>query len=181
MPTDRMLQGDGDSGCPQANILKVRRANWLLLLLNAAIPVLLGASCDADPNRPGIQHTCEQPAPRLAGTWTASLQDRQISITINEDCWAYIGGTSWGISGRWTWSGQQGNVAGVTHATGVDLYLRMGASPQSISFVTLYLSTPVPVTASSMNGFARGTWRLPNDTTRIVASFDDVGLQLQRK
>jgi hypothetical protein len=180
MPGNRILQCDGISVCPQAPV-RVRRAKWLLMLLNAIVPVLLGDSCDADPNSPGIQHTCLEPAPRLAGTWATSLQDRQLSIILKEQCRAYIGGTSWWIEGSWNWSGQQGDAFGLTHASGVDVYLSMGAPNQPRSTVTLYLSTPVPVTASSVNGFARGTWRLPTDTTRIVGSFDDVALTLQRK
>ena len=42
MPGSRIHQRDAISACPQAPV-RVRRVNWVLVLLNAIVPVLLGA------------------------------------------------------------------------------------------------------------------------------------------
>jgi hypothetical protein len=149
---------------------------WLLLA-----PLFLTLACDDDPNTPGIQTICATPAPNLAGTWRGTLQNQQLSVMVTETCAVFIGGRTWWIEGGWTWNGSSGTLLGFTGTDLVSLSLvTTGPLPPPRSSVSLNFVLQVPLTVNVMTGKAGGVWRLPTDTTQIVASFDSVAITLTR-
>jgi hypothetical protein len=84
-----------------------RRSTAALVLGLALFLIACGDSTTIGVQAP----TCVQDAPRLAGTWTATLTNRVLRVRLTENCeWlgGLFAGAGWVATGDWEWSGMSG-------------------------------------------------------------------------
>ena len=100
----------------------------------------------------------------MAGTWTATLSNRELRVRLNESCeWlgAVFAGAGWVVKGDWQWNGMSGPAEShpFYFAGRTELTLASGTSPNSDRAIfTTDNSFPV---GSTMSGTLSGSWSAP--------------------
>jgi hypothetical protein len=128
---------------------------------------------------------CAEAAPRLAGTWSGTIEQQEISLRLLEDCQLIVfgfQGWTWVVGGEWSWGELSGTASSWPYTTALPVIsLTLVSADQGPSLVGLSLSGTSLPAASTLTGTLSGEWRSGSNPVIVHGPFDGASISLIRR
>jgi hypothetical protein len=128
---------------------------------------------------------CTEAAPRLAGTWSGTIAQQEITLQLVEECQLIVigfQGWTWVVGGEWSWAELSGTAYGWPYVNPLPA-ISLTAPPvdQDPTNVVLTLSGGSLPAGSAVTGALSGEWKSGSDPVTIHGPFDGASITLIRR
>ncbi|HEX6251409.1 MAG TPA: hypothetical protein VFZ56_08240 [Gemmatimonadaceae bacterium] len=128
---------------------------------------------------------CTRPAPQLAGTWSGTLAQQEVTLQLTEDCqFMPLGfqGWTWAVEGDWSWGVLSGTASSSPYYASVPtIGLTALSADQGPTLVVFTLSGTSLPAGSTLTGTLSGEWRSGADPVTTYGPFDGTSISFNRR